>query len=624
MNSTNSSFRPIKALPDKLISQIAAGEVIERPSAVVKELLENAIDAGSKSLEIRLEEGGCQRIVISDDGRGIPKDELPLALLRHATSKITSLEDLESVLSLGFRGEALASIASVSRMSITTRTDQDDHAWQIDARTSEISPASGTFGTTIDVQDLFYNTPARRKFLKSSATELGHCMEAIRRIALARPDVGIAIWNNGKPSARWSAGSIVNRADDILGSEFQAARLDLDAEQGVISVAGFIGAPTASRARADQQYIFINGRFVRDKLINHAVRAAYQDVLHGDRQPILLLSIQIDPSLVDVNVHPAKTEVRFRDSRAVHQFIFHAIQERLAHGAGQLKPSGELHSDTPISANQDYPNSYSNAYSGSHLSSHPQSATTTGEYQPSFSPARFTPANSVQLPLRTSTKDAMNQLFTHQLTEENKNANTPVVQEDHDNPLGYAVAQLHGIYILAQNKQGLILVDMHAAHERVLYEKYKTDLEHQVATQNLLVPVVLNASEIEVHTAQKNQEVLRQLGFDIGTLGPEQLAIRSLPALLSRSDPNQLVRQLLEELEDMGSNGTIDAARHERLATKACHAAVRAHRLLTIPEMNGLLRQMEQTERADQCNHGRPTWIQLTVSDLDKLFLRGR
>lgn len=602
-------IKPIQALPDKLISQIAAGEVIERPAAVVKELLENAIDAGSKALEIRLEEGGCQRIVITDDGAGIPKQDLHLALQRHATSKIGSLEDLESVLTLGFRGEALASIASVSRMSITSRTATDEHAWKIDAVSNEINAASGNFGTTIDVQDLFYNTPARRKFLKSSGTELGHCMEAIRRIALARPDIGIAIWHNGKPSARWIASDQVRRADDILGAEFASARLELFAQAGVIELNGYIGAPTASRARADQQYIFVNGRHVKDKLINHAIRSGYQDVLHGDRQPMLLLSLQIDPTLVDVNVHPAKTEVRFRDSRAVHQFVYHAIKERLARGAGQTKDESIYSSDHPA-----------------------QSEFVRPLYN-------FTPAQNIPLPLNTSTKEAMNQLFSQNLKVENQSffsqaanniastISTPSghsVEHAEDHPLGHAIAQLHGIYILAQNAAGLVLIDMHAAHERVLYEKFKEDLNQQVATQNLLVPVVLNASALEIASANTHQDVLKKIGFDIAPLGPEQLAIRTIPVLLSKADPIQLVRQLLSEMEEMGSNEILDAAQHERLATKACHAAVRAHRLLTIPEMNSLLRQMEITERADQCNHGRPTWIQLSVTDLDKLFLRGR
>lgn len=590
--------KPIQALPDKLISQIAAGEVIERPAAVVKELLENAIDAGSKALEIRLEEGGTQRIVITDDGRGIPRDELSLAIQRHATSKIRNLEDLESVLSLGFRGEALASIASVARMTVTSRTAQDDHAWSINANNNEISPASGNFGTSIDVADLFYNTPARRKFLKSPGTEYSHCMESIRRIALARPDVTFAIWHNGKPVARWNSSDQVSRADNILGQEFQAARLDVYADQALIKLSGFIGAPTASRARADQQYIFVNGRHVKDKLINHAIRAAYQDVLHGDRQPILLISIEIDPTLVDVNVHPAKIEVRFRDSRAVHQFVYNTIKDRLAKGAA-------------YTGNDDAVTNLHNAGFTPPLQSVTYRPLQTGN--PNFS-----------LPLASSTKEAMVQLFAPSKNfEATPSTNSPEKTEE-EFPLGHAVAQLHGIYILAQNQHGLVLVDMHAAHERVLYEKFKIDLDQSVAIQQLLVPVVINASHLEIAAVSSHSEILKSLGFDIAALGPEQLAIRSIPAILSKADPMQLVRQLLSELDDVGVNDTLDAARHERLATKACHAAVRAHRLLTIPEMNGLLRQMEQTERADQCNHGRPTWIQLSVADLDKLFMRGR
>lgn len=595
----------IHALPDKLISQIAAGEVIERPAAVVKELLENALDAGAKALEIRLEEGGCQRIVISDDGQGIPKEDLGLALQRHATSKIRSLEDLESVMTLGFRGEALASITSVSRMSITTRTAQDEHAWKISADANEVLAAAGNFGTTIDVQDLFYNTPARRKFLKSSATEFGHCMEAVRRIALARPEIAIAIWHNGKPTARWISAPSEIRADDILGAEFATSRLDIEAEAGPIRLRGYISAPTASRARADQQYIFVNGRHVRDKLIHHAIRSAYQDVLHGDRQPMLLLSLEIDPTLVDVNVHPAKIEVRFRDSRAVHQFVYHAIQNRLAQGAGQTKQSHTLAAENSV--NQTYP----------------------------YGLARSPSTSGQNLPLNLSAKESMEQLFgqsTSQSVQATLQSSAPThvfsssnsINSSEEFPLGHAVAQLHGIYILAQNSQGLVLIDMHAAHERVLYEKFKNDLRQEVVTQNLLVPIVLNASPLEMGRAQSHQEALRQIGFDLASLGPEQLAIRTIPALLSKADPIALVRVLLDEIDELGSNEIIDASQHERLATKACHAAVRAHRILTIPEMNSLLRQMEITERADQCNHGRPTWIQLSVADLDRLFLRGR
>lgn len=584
-------MRPmIAALPDALISQIAAGEVVERPASVVKEVLENAIDAGARAITIRLEEGGIQRIQIQDDGIGIARDELQLATQRHATSKIRTLEDLESVASLGFRGEALASIASVSRLTITSRTEVDAHAWQIQSNganiSSEISPSSGTQGTTVDVADLYFNTPARRKFLKSTATELGHCLDVIRRIALSRPDIAFAVWHNGKITERWSSASIEERVDAILGAEFHESRIAIEALLGSLTLRGFISKPTASRTRADAQYCFVNGRFVRDKVIQHAIRAAYQDVLHGDRQPMLVLSLQIDPTLVDVNVHPAKTEVRFRDSGAVHQFVYKEIQRVLSSSAGNSTTSYEF-------------------------TSVPQ-ATSRSSYNPAL-------ANLEQnLPLTSGNKASIDAFF--------RQSPTQTLREDtQDNlPLGHALAQIHGIYILAQNRHGLILVDMHAAHERVLYEKLKEDLRAGIKIQQLLVPVVAHASETEIAKANEHAQTLRQLGFDIAPLGPQQLAIRSVPSLLQKSDPAQLLRNLLADLDLTGSQAVLDAAQHERLATRACHAAVRAHRTLTLAEMDALLRQMEQTERADQCNHGRPTWIQLTISDLDKLFLRGR
>ena len=609
-------IKPIEELSDRLISQIAAGEVIERPSAVVKELLENSVDAGSLAIEIRLEEGGCQRIVITDDGQGIPAKELLLAVKRHATSKIASLEDLESVLTMGFRGEALASIASVSKLSITTKTIADDHAWKLTHPSHEILPAAGTQGCRIDVEDLFYNTPARKKFLKSTSTELGHCIDAIKRVALANPQISFAVWHNGKPLYRWLIGTLETRANEILGAEFQAAQLAIETSSEIISLTGFIGAPTASRARADQQFIFVNQRFVKDKLINHAIRSAYQDVLHGDRQPILVLSLNILPELVDVNVHPAKIEVRFRDSRAVHQFIYHSIKDRLARGAGQSRDSNPLESlqitdSSELSANHPL-QSVSAPYSFRNLAQ-PQS-----------------------LQMSLSVKDSMRQLFSIPNPElqntidphfsQANQAASPFqkLSSEDEFPLGNAIVQLAGIYILAQNKAGLVLVDMHAAHERVLYEKFKKDIDEQVSIQNLLVPIVLNISQVEMAAVTENQNLLSDLGFDISPIGPEQISIRSLPALLSKSEPAMLMKGLITDLHEIGSAQLVEAAKHERLASKACHSAVRAHRLLSIPEMNGLLREMENTDRADQCNHGRPTWIQLSINDLDKLFLRGK
>ena len=588
-------MRPvIAALPDTLISQIAAGEVVERPASVVKEVLENAIDAGAQAITIRLEEGGCQRISIQDDGFGIAHQELHLAVLRHATSKIKSLSDLESVASLGFRGEALASIASVSRLTITTRTTEDDHAWQIQVNggqtVGDVSPSSGSVGTTIDVQDLYFNTPARRKFLKSANTELGHCLDVVRRIALSRPDIGFAIWHNGKVIERWSSGKIEQRVDAILGQEFHESKIPLESTSGVLSLRGFISKPTASRARADQQYSFVNGRFIRDKVIQHAIRSAYQDVLHGDRQPMVVLSLEIDPQLVDVNVHPAKTEVRFREGGAVHQFVYKAIQNALSTGGGE-----RLHESSEFST----PHTFTNI---------------------SNPPSWVGQAGNQFLPLNQDSKHDIDRLFT----QINANTITHPPEQDSDLPLGHALAQIHGIYILAQNKHGLVLVDMHAAHERVLYEKLKEDLSTGIKVQQLLVPVVMHATELEIGKAEEHRQILNQLGFDLATLSPTQLAIRTIPTLLQKSDPVILLRNLLNDLDLTGSKAVLDAAQHERLATQACHAAVRAHRLLTLTEMDALLRQMEQTQRADQCNHGRPTWVQLTIQDLDKLFLRGR
>jgi len=592
----------IAALPDTLISQIAAGEVDERPASVVKEVLENAIDADAQAITIRLEEGGCQRISIQDDGLGIAHTELHLAIQRHATSKITSLADLESVASLGFRGEALASIASVSRFSITTRTSEDDHAWQIQVNggqtMGDVSPSSGPVGTTVDVQDLYFNTPARRKFLKSSTTELGHCLELIRRIALSRPDIGFAIWHNGKVIERWTSCNIEQRVDAILGQEFQNSKIALEHVSGPLTVRGFVSKPTSSRARADQQYSFVNGRFVRDKVIQHAIRSAYQDVLHGDRQPMVVLSLEIDPQLVDVNVHPAKTEVRFREGGAVHQFIYKAIQHALATAAGHsLETSAQSASSYGFTQASD---------------------TSSSSYQ--WAERVNSPSNQ-HLPLSQSSKSEIDNFF---IQLNNRPADQLTQAENNDLPLGHALAQIHGIYILAQNKFGLVLVDMHAAHERVLYEKLKEDLASGIKVQQLLVPVVMHASELEVGKAQEHRATLNQLGFDVATLSPTQLAIRTIPTLLQKADPIGLVRNLLNDLDSTGSQAVVDAAQHERLATQACHAAVRAHRLLTLTEMDALLRQMEQTERADQCNHGRPTWIQLSIQDLDKLFLRGR
>ncbi len=584
----------IRALPDQLISQIAAGEVIERPSAVVKELLENALDAGATELTIRLEAGGVKRISVTDNGSGIPPDQLPLALARHATSKITSLTDLENVMTMGFRGEALASIASVAQLSITSRSADQAHAWQVHGHApDQIAPASGTQGTVIDVHELYFNTPARRKFLKSEPTEFSHCAEIVRRIALSRPDVRFTLTHNGKAIDHWKETSSDQRCAHILGEEFSSASLSINEQAGPLQLHGLIGLPTAARSRADSQYFYVNGRFVRDKLLTHAIRSAYQDVLHGDRFPSYVVKLDLDPSIVDVNVHPSKIEVRFRDSRAVHQFVFHAIHRALARTSATAQ--GESPSPLPSSANN-----------SQWLNTRPRQtslgfAQKTARYGSFFS-------SDAQAPATLSTS-----------------AWSQPVSPDNEHPLGFALAQLHGIYILAQNNLGFVLVDMHAAHERILYEQFKDSLESEsVQLQPLLIPVTFIADAMDVTTAEENQETLSALGFDIAVMSPTTLAIRAIPALLKNSDAESLARDVLRDLREFGGSHVLVERRNELLGTLACHTAVRANRQLTVIEMNALLRQMEVTERSGQCNHGRPTWVQLAVSDLDKLFLRGQ
>lgn len=629
MNAILTPHRPIQALPDHLISQIAAGEVVERPSAVVKELLENALDAGASSITIRLEEGGVKRIAIADNGRGIPADQLPLAVERHATSKIASLEELENVATLGFRGEALASIASVAVLTLTTRTADAAHAWQIEG--GKITPASGAQGTTVDVQDLYYNTPARRKFLKSDQTEFGHCAEVVRRIALARPDVAFSLSHNGKTVDHWMAAAIAKRSASILGDAFANARLALDESAGPLRLHGYIGLPTASKGRADAQFFYVNGRFVRDKLLTHAVRAAYQDVLHGDRYPSYVIALDLDPALVDVNVHPSKIEVRFRDSRAVHQFVFHAVHRALA----QTSATAFGTVPAPVTANLTGTNQPGNGklpwVGGEQISFAAQFASPSAsgnyqEYSNSFHQNRTENAGVAQ----TTTNYAALFSDTAKPANEQNNfssglsATMPQLSND-EYPLGFALAQLHGVYVLAQNTKGLVLVDMHAAHERILYEQLKNALnDNAMSVQPLLIPITFYSDAIEVATASDNAEVLHSLGFDIAAISPTTLAVRSIPALLKNADAQTLARDVLRDIREFGGSRVLIDRRNELLGTLACHTAVRANRSLTTPEMNALLRQMEQTERADQCNHGRPTWVQLGLNDLDRLFLRGQ
>jgi DNA mismatch repair protein MutL len=663
--------RAIQPLPDQLISQIAAGEVVERPASVVKELLENALDAGATTLRILLDGGGVKRISITDDGCGIPAAELPLALMRHATSKIRSLAELESVATLGFRGEALASIASVAEMSVTSRTADAPHATRIDAQTGVLAPAAGSIGTTIEVRELYFNTPARRKFLKSEQTELGHCVEMIRRAALARPDVSISVLHNGRALEHWNASEPPARVAKILGEAFGQAHLPLEEAAGPIALYGCAGLPTASRGRADQQYFFVNGRFVRDKLLTHAVRAAYEDVLHGERYPSYVLFLDLPPEAVDVNVHPSKIEVRFRDSRSIHQFVFHALQRALARHAGaspettagghaaQLdvrepdglpgaaaaagfavpRPAANAAGRTGTVWMSDQrmrqgtlpmaqPLALYDALFGRKADS-ADSADSAGASAGAYAPPaeRLGPAVDGGPGIGTRPFDASDALEARDagmapLARPFGTLHT-ATQDDH--PLGFALGQVHGIYVLAQNTRGLVIVDMHAAHERILYEQFKHALaERSVAVQPLLIPVSMPADAVEIGTVEEERETLDALGFDLAPISPTTLAIRAVPALLKDADLPSLARAVLADLHAYGGSRVLTERQHELLGTLACHHAVRANRRLTLDEMNALLRQMEATERADQCNHGRPTWYQLTLADLDRLFMRGQ
>jgi DNA mismatch repair protein MutL len=648
-------MRAIQPLPDQLISQIAAGEVVERPASVVKELLENALDAGATTLRIVLDEGGVKRISITDDGCGIPENELPLALLRHATSKIRSLAELEAVATLGFRGEALASIASVAEMFITSRTASAPHAVRIDAQTGALTPAAGTQGTTIEVRELYFNTPARRKFLKSEQTELGHCLEMIRRSALARPDVAISVLHNGRAVEHWNATDPATRVSKILGETFATAHLPLDESAGPLAVYGCAGLPTASRGRADQQYFFVNGRFVRDKLLTHAARAAYEDVLHGDRYPSYVLFLDLPPEAVDVNVHPSKIEVRFRDSRSIHQFVFHAVQRALARHAGaspETTAGGHAAHIAPMPMPTPNPASFGSTPLGGGLPGESsgntwlrQARMTQGTlpvaqplalYDALFG-RRDTGAGTSSGTTALEARDVdgngngmsafagATTAFPSGFAAGGSQAFDPASTGSDEQPLGFALGQIHGIYVLAQNAQGLVIVDMHAAHERILYEQFKHALsDRTIAVQPLLIPLSMHADPVEIGTVEEERATLDALGFDLAVLSPNTLAIRAVPALLKDADLQALARAVLADLHAFGGSRVLTERQHELLGTLACHHAVRANRRLTLDEMNALLRQMEATERADQCNHGRPTWYQLTLSDLDRLFMRGQ
>ncbi|MBX3617539.1 DNA mismatch repair endonuclease MutL [Nitrosomonas sp.] len=593
----------IKPLPELLINQIAAGEVVERPASALKEILENSIDAGAGKIAVHLQQGGVKQIRVADNGAGISKDELLLALTRHSTSKISTLEDLHKITSLGFRGEALASIAAVARLTLTSQQQDQAHAWQIHAEGSTASqpaPAALTQGTIVDVNDLYFNIPARRKFLKSETTEFAHCDETFKRTALSQSGIEFVLQHNGKVRRHLRATSMPQRIAAILGDEFSQAAALVDEESAGMRLTGMVALPAYARSSRDMQYFFVNNRFVSDKLISHALREAYRDVLHLERHPAFALFLDIDPENVDVNVHPSKTEVRFREARALHQFIFHAIHKVLA--APSREP--QTRETTPISR------SFS-TYSNNHPARPGQASQPASFYGTLFGtePRASVPFANPATVAQISTADH------HHTTEKGQ-----------DNyPLGFALGQLHGIYILAQNTHGLVVVDMHAAHERILYEQLKQALDrHEIATQPLLIPSVFHASNLEVAVVEENHDTLAQLGFDIAVLSPATLTVRAVPAALKETDVIQLARDLLQEIREYGASQILTARRNEILATMACHGAVRANRKLTLEEMNALLRDMERTERADQCNHGRPTWFETSLAELDKLFMRGK
>ena len=611
----------IHLLPDLLINQIAAGEVIERPASALKELLENSLDAGATEIAVQLEGGGIKLLRVRDNGGGIAKEQLPLALMRHATSKIASLDDLQRVSSMGFRGEALASMAAVAQVTLISRDADASHAWKIEAADgtqSEAAPAAHAHGTSVEMRELYFNTPARRKFLKSESTEFAWCEETFKRIALSRPDVAFSLQHNGRmvwqlaaskrapspyplpegegfgglpsPSGRGIEGegkhSLQQRITAILGAEFGQHAVTVERDIGNLHLYGIAALPAYSRSTRDEQYFFVNGRFVRDKVLMHAVRQAYQDILHHQRHPAFVLFLDMPPEQVDVNVHPAKSEVRFRESQGIHQFVFHALQDALSVPMRESAPAA------------------------------------TAAPQESKQQASIIPMQQQRMPFTASQQQASYRLWEESAAILELEGAAP--QSD-THQLGFALGQLSGIYILAQNQHGLVVVDMHAAHERIVYEKLKAAFDRQqMPRQALLIPVTFTAEALDIATVEEEQEALQLLGFDIAPISTNTLAVRVMPAMLKQSNAEAAAREVLHELRDFGASRALTERRNELLATLACHSAVRANQLLGLPEMNAILREMEQTERADQCNHGRPTWFQITLEELDAMFMRGK
>jgi DNA mismatch repair protein MutL len=625
----------IELLSPRLANQIAAGEVVERPASVIKELLENSLDSGAKRIDVDVEQAGIKLLRVRDDGSGISSDDLPLALARHATSKIRDLEDLERVMSLGFRGEALASISSVARLTLTSRTRDADQAWQVETEgrdmASRVQPAAHPVGTSVEVRDLFFNTPARRKFLKAEKTEFDHLQEVIKRMALARFDVAFHLRHNGKTILSLHEANDDNararRVAAICGPGFLEQALPIEIERNGLHLWGWVGLPTFSRSQADLQYFYVNGRAVRDKLVAHAVRQAYRDVLFNGRHPTFVLFFEVDPAVVDVNVHPTKHEVRFRDGRMVHDFLYGTLHRAL----GDVRPEDQLAGSAPTTAVERPTGPEAGEFGpqgemrlAANLLEQPQAepyARPAGSGAGAGYQYQYSPRPTATLPAAEA-QSAYREFFAP--LPGAATVSLPETQGDIP-PLGYALAQLKGIYILAENAIGLVLVDMHAAHERIMYERLKIAMASEgLSGQPLLVPESIAVSQREADCAEEHIETFQRLGFELQRLGPETLAIRQIPALLKQAEANRLVSDVLADLMEYGTSDRVQAHMNELLGTMACHGAIRANRRLAIPEMNGLLRDMENTERSGQCNHGRPTWTQMGLDDLDKLFLRGR
>lgn len=615
------SDRPISLLPDVLISQIAAGEVVERPASVVKELLENALDAGATEIVVRIDGGGIQRICIQDNGKGIAKSELPLAVTRHATSKIQSLTDLENVLSLGFRGEALASIASVSHFTLSSFPKGQDCAYVIGNHSGDwqVEPSSNTLGTTVDVQSLYFSTPARRKFLKTEQTEYFHCLDVVKRMALARPEVTWLVYRDGKLHTRYQESNWTTRVFSILEAMSNGASKPIDVQAADMQLHGALGLPDAARGKGDMQFFYVNGRFVKDKLINHAVRSAYEDVLHGDKFPAFVLFLSLPAHEVDVNVHPAKTEVRFRNARAVHQWVRQSIQAALA-SSRAVSALSEAQVEPVVSSA-----SAANVWRAGGLPAsepaYPQAQAKSGALP--FLREELADYIAAHRPLEEFQAPVRPQAHPRIQPQSHEQARPDASEEEY---LGQALAQVHGVYVLALRSDGMVVVDMHAAHERVLYEQFKNalDRDERISSQELLVPLLVQIDPRLASEVEQGEEVWARLGFRLSLISSQEIAVRAVPTMLVGQDLSALLQRWLEDLHQFGVAHVLERQRNEWLAGLACHTAVRANRKLTVPEMNALLRAMERTERSDQCNHGRPTWRHFSMAEMDKWFLRGQ